>query len=80
MENIQSSAPFELEKCTGGYEYILVIMDHFTRFVQAYATTNKSARTAANNLHNDFILRFGFLGRILHDQRGEFENKLFSPS
>ena len=68
----------ELEKCKGNYRYGLVVIDHFTRFSQFYATRNKSARAAADKLFNEFILQFGLPERIHHDQGGEFNNKLFT--
>ena len=52
-------------------------MDHYTRFAQAYATRDKSAKTAADKLFNDFIMKLGFPEAIHDHQGGEFENKHF---
>ena len=40
-----------LDTCSGGYQYILVITDHFSRYTQAYPTRNKVAKTAAEKLY-----------------------------
>ena len=68
-----------LEKSSDGFEYMLFLTEHFTFYTQAYPTKNKAkaAKTAANYLYNDVILRFGIPSKILHGQGGEFENDLF---
>ncbi len=65
-----------LETCKQGMEYILIVIDHFTGFAQAYATKNKSAKTIVDKLFNDFALRVGFPERIHHDMGREFDNQL----
>ena len=82
---IDATSPFELvsidfihlDRCKGGYEYALVVVDHFTRFIQLYPTKNKSARSAADQIFNKYILSYGFPRRIHHDQGREFNNSLF---
>ena len=84
QNSITSSAPMELvgldflhlDTCVGGFQYLLVIKDHFTQYTQLYPTRNKEAKTAAEKLFNDYVLRFGMPGKIIHDQGREFENKL----
>ena len=84
MEVIETTSPFELvsldslhlETFSGGCEVILVLVDHFTRYDVCYATKNKTAKTAAKCMFDDFFLKYGLPNQILHDQGGKFENRL----
>ena len=51
---------------------VLVVMDHFTRYVQAFVTKNHTARTTARVLYNNFFSVFGFPQKLLSDQGTEF--------
>ena len=82
---VEAQYPFEmvsidfvqLERCKGGYTYVLTVIDNFTRFVQFYGTRSKSSKAAADVLFNHFILKYGFPVRINHDRGGEFNSRLF---
>ena len=42
-----------LDKCTGGFQYLLIITDHFTRYTQVYPTGTKDVKSTATKLFND---------------------------
>ena len=84
LVSIVSSAPLEiicldylsLERSKGGFENILVVTDHFSRYAQAFPTKNQTARTTARVLFDNFIVHYGFPARIHSDQGQNFESNL----
>lgn len=60
----------------GGYQHIIVITDHFTRFTMAIPTRNQLAKTTAEALFNFFIVHCGIPDRIHSDQGANLESKV----
>lgn len=58
-------------------KYILVITDQFTKWVEAFAVTDKTSETTAKKLVEEFIARFGAPLQIHTDQGRNFQSDLF---
>jgi transposase InsO family protein len=84
LVNITTSQPLELvcmdflslETSKGGFNSILVITDHFTRYAQAIPTRNQTARTTAEAFMKHFVEHYGLPKRIHSDQGANFGSKL----
>lgn len=61
-----------------GNRYILVAMDYFTKWVEAYALPNQEAVTIAEVLVKELISRFGIPLELHCDQGRNFESQLFT--
>ena len=56
---------------------ILVITDHFTKYVQACITPKQTVVVVAHTLWENFLVHYGWPEKILTDQGKSFENNLF---
>lgn len=84
MHHLQSRGPMDLicidflslEPDSSGYENILVVTDHFTKYAQAFPTRNQKTSTVAKILWENVFIHYGFC-RVLHSDQGrDFEAKL----
>ena len=84
LVNIRTTQPLELvsmdflslETSRGGYQSILVITDHFTRFAQAIPTRNQTAKTTAEAFFKQFVVHYGMPMRIHSDMGANFESRI----
>ena len=60
-----------------GYKYVLVIVDHYTRWCIAVPTKTTDAVTVSHALRTQVISTFGPPRRILTDRGSSFENVLY---
>ena len=84
MENIMATHFLELVHIyylclapgMGKEENVLVMMDYFTCYTQAYVTQSQMAQTMSKALLDNFIVHYGLPEKIILDQGKNFERKL----
>ncbi len=86
MGHLRSGAPWDtlaidylgpLPKTANGNKYILVMTDHFTKYVEVIAVPNQLAEDCAWRIVNDFVARWGTPHTIHSDQGATFESRVF---
>ena len=65
-----------MDRASDGYENVLIVTDVFSKFTQAYPTTNQRAETVAHMLTERWFYSFGVPKRIHSDQGRSFEGEL----
>ena len=76
MELVSIDFLVELPVTTRNNRHIMCINDHFTKFIQIYPVSDRTAKTAAKCVF-DFFLKFGISLRLYSDRDPAFEAELF---
>ena len=77
MERIAVDVMGPLIRSDRGNRFLLVAMDYFSKWPEAYALSNQEAKTVAEVLVSEFVSRFGVPLEIHSDQGTNFESAVF---
>ena len=64
-------------KSRNGHEYMITVMDHFTKWAEVYPLCDRKAPTVAKVLVEQRFSRWGMHYQLLSDQGPEFGSELF---
>ena len=59
---------------TGGHDYIIAVVDYFTKWAEAMPTFAADGKTAANFIFNHVIAHFGVPQDIIAGHGSHFQN------
>ena len=71
---IDITGPFP--ESESGNSYVLVVADHFTRWMEAFAIPDQEAQTVAKKLVDEVFCRFSLPEQLHSDQGQQFESDL----
>ena len=77
IDLIKMEIPDDLQKKLK-MKNVLIIIDHFTRFIQVYITKDQMAHTVARILYNKYFAVFGFPRHLMSDQAHVFCGNMIS--
>jgi len=77
FQRVQMDVLGPLPKTDSGNKFVLVIVDCFTKWVEAFPVKNTRAKTIAEVFVREIISRHGVPSEIHTDQGRNFESKLF---
>ncbi len=88
LSHMQSKGPMDLvcidflsiEADSRNVCNVLVVTDHYTRYVQAFPTRDQKASTVVKTLWEKYFIHYGLPTRIPSDQGRDFESQLLSQA
>ena len=78
MERMALDILGPLPETIRGNRFVVVIMDYFTKWAEAFALVNHKAATVADCLVTEVFLRLGVPHQLHSDKGSDFESKLFT--
>jgi hypothetical protein len=77
MEEVAIDLMGPFPESESGNKYVLVVVDSFSKWMEAYPVANIEAKTIAEKLVMEFISRFGVPAQIKSDRGRQFDCALF---